>query len=128
MARPRSKTPDKYTKRQMAIIREMALHQARDHTIAEVLGVDPDTFKKDMGALTRQKRAEGKAKALKSQFVAATTLVGTPTDRVWFGKQHLEQKDKQEVEHGVTDAFAELMKELDGSRHYPGDPVPDANT
>lgn len=120
MARPRSKTPNTYTKRQLKTIDEMALHQARDHTIAEVLGVDPDTFRKDMGDRTRKRRAEGKAKALKAQFVAATTVVGTPTDRVWFGKQHLEQKDKQEVEHGVTDAFAELMKELDGSRHYPG--------
>lgn len=120
MARPRSKTPYEYSAEQLAIIDEMALHQARDCTIAEVLGIDHETFKKDMGSRTKRQRAKGKAEALKAQYLAATTPMGTPTDRVWFGKQHLEQKDKQEVEHGVTDAFAELMKELDGSRHYPG--------
>lgn len=120
MARPRSKTPYEYSKRQLATIDEMALHQCRDTTIAEALGFEPETFHKDMGARTRRQRAKGKVEAMRAQYIAATTVAGTPTDRVWFGKQHLEQKDKQEVEHGVTDAYAELMKELDGSRHYPG--------
>lgn len=120
MARPRSKTPNTYTKHQLATIDEMARAQCRDTTIAEALGFEPETFKKDMGDRTRRQRAKGKVEAMKAQYLAATTPLGTPTDRVWFGKQHLEQKDKQEVEHGVTDAFAELMKELDGSRHYPG--------
>ncbi len=120
MARPRSKTPYTYTARQLATIDEMARAQCRDTTIAEALGFDPDTFRKDLGSRTHRQRAKGKIEAMKAQFRAATTSSGTPTDRVWFGKQHLEQKDKQEVEHGVTDAYAELMKELDGSRHYPG--------
>ena len=34
-------------------------------------------------------------------------------------------RDKHELEHGVTDALSDLMKELDGSRHYPGASEPD---
>lgn len=117
MARPRSRTPVEYSRAQLSIIDEMALHQARDTTIAEVLGVDVKTFKNDMADRTRRMRAEGKRQILGAQYDMAQE---NPTMAIWWGKQNLEQRDKQEVEHGVTDAFAELMKELDGSRHYPG--------
>lgn len=73
-------------------IEEAALHQARDYTISESLGIDDKTFKAHFSEKCRQKRAEGKIIKLKQQFNDKS-----PTMLVWWGKQHLEQSDKQQL-------------------------------
>jgi len=96
--RPRTKTPDTYTPEQLAYIDLMAQAQAKDTLIAESMGVDRDTFKREFTQRTRTKRAEGKANVLEAQYKAAAGS-GGPVDRIWFGKQHLEQSDKQDLKH-----------------------------
>lgn len=119
--RPRTKTPTTWTKAQLKQIDDMAEAQCKDTTIAERLEVDVKTFKAEFSQRTRQKRAEGKAKVMQAQYRGAlSTRKGAATERIWWGKQHLEQRDKQDVDHGVTDPAAELMRELNGTRHYPG--------
>jgi len=122
--RPRSVTPKTWTSDQIKEIDEKARAQCKDTTIASALGVDVETFRREFRVRTEQKRAEGKCKVLLSQYDAATGSDGSATDRIWFGKQHLGQKDKQEVDHGVTDAMGELMRELDGTAYNPGNGQP----
>lgn len=92
--RPRTKTPVVYTDEQLSLINEMAIAQCKDTTIATVLGVDPDTFRKEFSSRTEQKRAKGKATILQSQYRQAQE---NPTSAIWWGKQHLEQKDRQDL-------------------------------
>jgi len=77
-------------------IEEMALHQCRDTTIAECLGIDVKTFKRHYAKKCVQKRAEGKIIKLEQQFNNQN-----PTMLIWWGKQHLGQTDKQQVEVGT---------------------------
>lgn len=95
--RPRTKTPEVFTDQQLKQIDEMAMAQCKDTTIATVLGVDPDTFRKEFSSRTERKRAEGKAAILQSQYRQAQQ---NPTSAIWWGKQHLEQKDRQDVTSG----------------------------
>jgi hypothetical protein len=96
---PRTKTPEKFTAAQKRQIDEMAEAQCRDYTIAERLGVDLATFKAEFSKRCRQKRAEGKAKVMVAQYQGSLTRgKGAVTERIWWGKQHLEQSDKQEIE------------------------------
>lgn len=98
---PRTRTPAKWTKEQLQQIDEMAEAQCRDTTIAERLGVNVDTFRAEFQQRTRRKRAEGKAKVMMAQYQGCLTRgKGAVTERIWWGKQHLEQSDKQEIEHG----------------------------
>ena len=106
--RPRTKTPDTYTPEQFAYIDLMAQAQAKDTLIAESMGVDRDTFKREFTQRTRTKRAEGKANVLEAQYKAAAGS-GGPVDRIWFGKQHLEQSDKTDLKHS-GDISIEIVK------------------
>ena len=99
--RPRTKTPDTYTPEQLAYIDLMAQAQAKDTLIAESMGVDRDTFKREFAQRCRTKRAIGKGRVLDAQYKAAAGS-GGPVDRIWFGKQHLEQSDKQDHKHSGT--------------------------
>jgi hypothetical protein len=92
--RPRTVTPAKYSAAQRKRIDEMAEAQAKDAHIAAVLGVDDETFKREFGDRCIKKRAEGKARILRAQFDKAAG--GDVTMGIWFGKQHLEQADKQD--------------------------------
>ena len=96
--RPRTVTPDTYTPEQLIYIDLMAMAQAKDTLIAESMGVDRDTFKREFTQRCRTKRAEGKATVLEAQYKAAAGS-GGPVDRIWFGKQHLEQTDKTDLKH-----------------------------
>ena len=95
--RPRTKTPKEYSAEQVALIDEMAEAQCKDTTIAEALGVDINTFKAEFSRRCKEKRAEGKTRVLRAQYRAAVGADGTPTDRIWWGKQHLAQTDRQDV-------------------------------
>jgi len=116
--------PRVFTETQKRKIDRMALAQARDTTIALAMGVDVHTFKEHFLLRCQEKRAEGKLRVLNAQFRAASSSKGSTVDRIWWGKQHLEQTDKQQLDHGVTDAMGELMKELDGTAFRPGNSKP----
>ena len=78
--------------------------------IAAVLGMSVRTFRErleenpELRHLLEKARDEGKASLRRVQWKAA--LAGDKTMMIWLGKNHLGQKDKQEVEHsggvGVT--------------------------
>lgn len=85
-------------------IDQLAEAQCKDSTIAELLGVDDETFRKDLSKRTSKKRLQGKACILQTQYAAAQNVRRGTTDRIWWGKQHLDQSDKEKVEHsgGIT--------------------------
>lgn len=120
--RPRTLTPDTYTPAQLKEIDEWAEAQAKDTTIAVAMGIDVDTFKRDFASRTEQKRAQGKLKVLTAQGECAKRDdAGHVTDRIWFGKQHLEQSDKNQIQHDVTDELGDLLREISGTRILPTD-------
>ena len=96
--RPRTVTPDTYTPEQLIYIDLMAMAQCKDTTIAESMGIEVGVFKREFVQRTRTKRAEGKRNVLIAQYKAAAGS-GGPVDRIWWGKQHLEQSDKQDLKH-----------------------------
>lgn len=119
--RKRTVTPDTYTPEQLKQIDDMAEAQCKDQTIAHVLGVDEETFKREFRRRTHQKRDEGKAKVLQAQYKGALAHgKGAVTERIWFGKQHLEQTDKANVEHGGLNTFLEFLIGRNG-RDNPAD-------
>lgn len=76
--------------------------------IAGLLGIAPITlyrhcqeeFKVNFDAYSAQKKAEGKELLRGKQFQVA--MDGDKTMLVWLGKQYLEQKDKSDIDHNVT--------------------------
>lgn len=65
----------------------------------------------------------GKASLRRMQFKSAED--GNVTMQIWLGKQMLGQRDKSEIDHGVTDTLAALMAQIDGRTpripgHVPG--------
>lgn len=99
----------KFTDEQREQIDEHALHNCKDNQIAVLMGIDQNTFKTHFGKRCIQKRAEGQAEKLKQQYNDKT-----PTMLIWWGKQHLEQKDRQELtgKDGVSvmAGFADMIK------------------
>lgn len=116
--RERTKTPKTYTAAQLRKIDAMAEAQCKDTTIAVAMGFDVDTFKRDLASRTEKQRAIGKAELHRLQMKRAKA--GSDTMLIWTGKQHLEQRDKAETEHGVSDGLADLLREINGSRIVPG--------
>jgi len=110
--RPRTKTPATCTPAQLRKIDSMAMAQCKDTTIAESMGFSVDTFKAEFTKRTRSKRAAGKTKVLLAQYNAAVKT-GTAVDRIWFGKQHLEQRDKADIAHGGLDEFLKSLATKD---------------
>lgn len=94
--RPRTKTPVFIPNDVVAQIEQMAKEQCKDCTIAAVVGIDEETFKRQFAALTHKKRCEGKAELYKCQFSRAATDK-SDTMLIWLGKQHLEQSDRQDT-------------------------------
>jgi hypothetical protein len=55
----------------------------------------------------KQKRGKGKISLRRKQMQVA--LGGNPTMLIWLGKQYMDQKDKQEIEHtGGMDFYVSL--------------------
>ena len=94
--RPVGRPRKVFTEEQLARIDELAEAQCKDTTIAEALEIDPDTFKRHFAERTRQKRALGKATVMQKQYKGCMQP-GAVTERIWWGKQHLEQKDRQDI-------------------------------
>ncbi len=73
--------------------------------IAGILGISVDTFyvrckqdlNMDFSAFAAQKKGEGKELLRNQQFIMA--MGGNTTMAIWLGKQYLDQKDKQNIEH-----------------------------
>jgi len=89
--------PRVFTEAQKRKIDKMALAQCKDTTIARVLDIPLETFRERFRERTEKKRAEGKSKVLQAQYRAASSPKGSTVDRIWWGKQHLDQSDKQEM-------------------------------
>lgn len=88
-----------FSKAIIAKIDRYARAQARDGTIADALGISRNVFKAHFRTRCRQKRAEGKLRVLEAQYLCALKRAsGHSGDRVWWGKQHLDQKDRQKSE------------------------------
>lgn len=56
-----------------------------------------DTYGLGFSDVYKKKSASGKASLRRMQFKAAES--GNVTMQIWLGKQYLEQKDKQDIEH-----------------------------
>jgi len=90
--------PLQFTQAQIRKIDELAEAQCKDFMIAEVVGIDPDTFKRHFAERCQRKRALGKSRVLQAQFSGSLKSgKGAVTERIWFGKQHLEQSDQANV-------------------------------
>ena len=85
----------KLTPAQCKRIGDHAMAQCKDHTIAHVMGIPAETFKRNYGDFTHKKRSEGKAIILAAQFEGAKK---NPTMMIWWGKQHLGQTDRLDVD------------------------------
>jgi len=91
--------PREFDEKTIAKIDKLAKAQAKDYLIATALGIPAETFKRHFGERCKEKRADGKAEILQSQMKMAKT---NPTMAIWWGKQHLEQKDQQYQTHDGT--------------------------
>jgi hypothetical protein len=91
-------------------------------TEAEIAGwfdVSVDTIERRVQELTgmsfadyfKQKRGRGKVSIRRKQMQMA--LDGNVTMLIWLGKQYLEQKDKQDIEHSGNLSIT-FAKELQG--------------
>jgi len=88
-----------FTAAEIRNVERWARAQAKDTTMARALGVDLKTFRAHFSATTKQKRADGKLRVLVAQYTGAINPAGTHSgDRIWWGKQHLDQTDREKVE------------------------------
>lgn len=91
--------PRTFTAAEIRKVEIWAKAQAKDSTMARALGVDLKTFRAHFSATTKQKRVEGKLAVLEAQFRCATNRAAShSTDRIWWGKQFLDQTDRQKSE------------------------------
>ncbi len=90
--KPLGRPKREFTVEQIELIDEHALHNCKDNQIATLIGISSNTFKQHFGERCKQKRAEGQAVKMKQQYDDKT-----PTMLIWWGKQHLEQTDRQEL-------------------------------
>ena len=91
MARP-GRPKRQFTDEQIELIDKHALHNCKDNQIATLMNIPSETFKRHFGVRCIQKRAEGQAFKLEQQYDDKT-----PTMLIWWGKQYLEQSDRQEL-------------------------------
>lgn len=89
----------------------LAKIQCTGEEVASVLGCSIDTLERHckekhkdsdgnpitLAAYLKEKGAGGRASLRRRQFKAAEE--GNPTMLIWLGKQYLNQKDKQELDH-----------------------------
>ena len=100
---------------------ELAEAGCKTVEIAAYFGVDPKTLYDrcpiDMGMslsiFTQEKRAKGESLLREVQFKKAMGISdkGDNTLLIWLGKQRLEQKEKQEIEHTVIEKENEIIQE-----------------
>jgi len=101
-----------WTEEQIDQIKQMALDNCHTETIARSLGTTSDTIKAHFSKLLKRKRAEGRAILRRSQHEMA---LKQPVMAIWLGKQELEQTDRQDHKHTLTN-FADIMKAIVGEK------------
>lgn len=87
------------TKAQWKTIEDMARDMCTNEMIADYLGISTRTLyaphiKPEFERITRMRRAKTRWEVLANQ--KALALKGQPVGSIWWGKQHLDQRDKQE--------------------------------
>lgn len=102
-----------WTKSQMNEMSRLALNGCQNNTIATIMNIPQVTLVRNFGQLLTKKRCERKNNLRKMQNTAAKK--GNPALLIFLGKNELGQADKQDIEHGVTDGLADLMKEIGGN-------------
>ena len=89
--------------------------QATTKEAAAVLGVSEPTFidflKRDEKAQETFENGKGSGKVSLRRAQFKTALGGNATMQVWLGKQHLDQKDKSEIDNRVRFSFDEMSAE-----------------
>lgn len=116
-SRLKGRPKKKFTEEQIWRIEQMAFDQCHTRTIAEALCLSQDTIKRHFASFLTQKRAEGRAALRRMQMAMSRNNV---TMQIWLGKQYLDQVDKNEQTHGITDALADLIREVSsGSNGLP---------
>jgi hypothetical protein len=85
-----------FSDEEKAKIKEMALNNCRDNTIAGALDIPINSFKRHFGKLCKKKRTEFRTKLRAHQAKLAET---NPAMAIFLGKNELNQTDKQIVEH-----------------------------
>jgi hypothetical protein len=102
--------PHSFTAHQINHMSQLALSGCQNNTIATIMDIDGETLMRHFKELLTKKRCERKYKLRKLQD--ATAKKGNPALLIFLGKNELGQADKQDIEHGVTDGLADLMKEI----------------
>jgi len=96
-----------FSEEEKAKIDEMALNNCRDYTIAQVLNIPMNTFKRHFGKRCMKKRAEFKANLREDQAKLAKT---NPAMAIFLGKNELGQEDKQTIKEDTS--AMQALKEL----------------
>ncbi len=104
--------PKKFAAEEMRQIERMALDNCHLDTIGMALGIPKTTLVQRLSTVITQKRAEGRTQLRRTQRKLAAK---NPAMAIFLGKNELDQTDKHEQIHGVTDALSELLKEIGGS-------------
>ncbi len=101
-----------FTDAQLEEMAGYALAGCQTKTIANLMGIPRETIdqRRDIQQLLTKKRSQRKLKLLRQQNKSAEK--GTPVMLIWLGKNVLDQKDHVEKTVGVTDALADLMKDI----------------
>jgi AraC-like DNA-binding protein len=94
MARPRKKIDPEQVKKLAAI-------QCSYAEMAAVLGVNESTLTRRFAQVIKEGREHGRMSLKRKQYECA--MGGNTTMLIWLGKQHLEQRDKQALEHSGPD-------------------------
>jgi hypothetical protein len=105
--------PKEFTPELIKQIDKLALEGHKTGTIAVALGLNEETLKAHYSERMAQKRVEGKILLKRWQIKKART--GDSIMLIWLGKNELEQTDKQDLTHGVSDVLAQLIKEIGGN-------------
>lgn len=82
-------------------------------TIAKALGVNEKTLRNSYSALIEKKRAEHRIELRAAQDKAIKA--GVPSLLIFLGKNELDQRDKQEHQHDISQGLGKLLGLIDGS-------------
>jgi len=107
-----------FTAAQIVKMSKLALNGCQNGTIASIMDIPKNTLLDNCRLLLSKKRAERKNKLRTLQMTAARK--GNPALLIFLGKNELEQADKHDIEHDVSDGLKDLMKEIGGK----GDGLP----
>ena len=110
MARP----PKKVNPRQVEALAKL---QCTMIEMSQVLGVSVDTLERRFADIIERGREFGRMSIKRKQFAVA--MKGSVPMLIWVGKQHLGQRDRQEMEHSGEVKFGAISfegdKEITGS-------------